>query len=305
MRNGKSAQNRISTWAAVAVLALCVAVSASLLFAQLMDYVAQERQLLIPLTESNRVTAVTAAKKTQTANLSARIPSAATAAYRGDAAAAVMAHPGFHTQDENTVWSGETAVEIFRFSYSNDSGEVTVHSQSGHKLLAPGTSNTYRFALHNTGNVSLDYTVEMEAYFSTPEYPIPVDVRVTDWQGAYLAGSQEQMDDVMALNAVRQSGTVAAGNVYPYELEWAWPYESGNDEYDTMLGNLAVEDDLTLTVVIRTMAQYSEDPDKPGGTPQTGDTTQVALLAGAMVVSLAGVLALLLLRGRKDDDEEA
>ena len=304
MRNGKSAQNRTSTWAAVAVMALCVAVSASLLFGRLMDYVAQERQLLIPLTESNRVTAVTAAKKTQKANLAARIPAAYTV-YDGADAAAVSAHPGFHAQDENTVWSGETEVEIFRFSYDNASGDVTVHSQSGHKLLAPGTSNTYRFALHNTGNVSLDYTVEMEAYFSTPEYPIPVDVRVTDWQGAYLAGSAEQMDDVMALNAVRQTGTVAAGNVYPYALEWEWPYESGNDEYDTMLGNLAVEQDLTLTVVIRTMAEYSEDPDKPGGTPQTGDTTQVALLAGAMVVSLAGVLALLLLRGRKDDDEEA
>ena len=43
------------------------------------------------------------------------------------------------------------------------------------------------------------------------------------------------------------------GYVMPYTLSWQWPFE-GDDAYDTMLGNL--EEDLTLTIVIETYAEY-------------------------------------------------
>ena len=284
-RGDKTTQNRTRTWAAAAALLLCVAVSGCLLFFRLMDYTTQEKRLTIPLTRSNRITAVTevAAKtKLSAAPLAAQL-SAPLAVSRSAPSAAAAKTLSAHLQD---------------------GGEVTVHSRDGKKLLAPGTSNLYRFELKNTGDVSLDYTMEIEAYFSAAEHAIPVEFRVTDWQGEYLVGSAETMADVTALNGVRQSGTVAAGNVYPCTLEWAWPYESGNDEYDTMLGDLASEEDLTLTIVIRTVASGSTDPDRPGGAPDTGDTSQVALLAGVMVASLAGVLVLLLLRRRKDDHEE-
>jgi hypothetical protein len=39
----------------------------------------------------------------------------------------------------------------------------------------------------------------------------------------------------------------------PYILQWRWPFDI-DDEYDTMLGNLAVEEDISLTIVIRTTA---------------------------------------------------
>lgn len=305
-RGDKTTQNRTRTWAAAAALLLCVAVSGCLLFFRLMDYTTQEKRLTIPLTRSNRITAVTevAAKtKLSAAPLAAQL-SAPLAVSRSAPSAAAAKTLSAHLQDGDTVWQGETEVELFRLSYRNEAGEVTVHSRDGKKLLAPGTSNLYRFELKNTGDVSLDYTMEIEAYFSAAEHAIPVEFRVTDWQGEYLVGSAETMADVTALNGVRQSGTVAAGNVYPCTLEWAWPYESGNDEYDTMLGDLASEEDLTLTIVIRTVASGSTDPDRPGGAPDTGDTSQVALLAGVMVASLAGVLVLLLLRRRKDDHEE-
>ena len=281
-------------WTLVGVLLLCVVLTSSLLFSRLISYIPEDKQLYIPLTESNRITKVAAQNSSLSAAPTGRML----------AIMPLTARPGFTASDDNTVWEGQTEVDIFKISYNGTNGEITVRSQDGKKVLAPGTSNLYRFALHNTGNVSLDYTMSMEAYFSNEEYAIPVIVRVTDWQGNYLAGSAESKDDVLALNDVAQAGVIAAGNIYAYTLEWEWPFESGDDAYDTMLGNLAVDQDITLTIVINTTAEGSTDPDQPGGTPpQTGDTTMVALLATLMVASMAGIMVILLLRSKKDKKE--
>lgn len=282
---------------AVVTLALGVVVSACLLFGRLMAYTPADTRLYIPLTRSNGVTRVTVDGR-----------ESAAAVYPGPRLLTVTsplltANPGFQTDDNNTVWQGQTEVEIFRISYDNENGELTVNSDRGDKVLAPGTGNTYEFALKNTGNVSLDYTMEMEAYFSHEAYTIPVNARVVDYQGNYLAGSAGEMAEAMALNGVEQSGVISAGYVYPYTLEWEWPFESGDDAYDTMLGNLAVEEDISLTIVIKTTASYNPDPDKPGGIPETGDTSQVALYAMLMVASLAGILLMLLLDRKEETDE--
>ena len=277
---------------AIATLVMCVILSATMLFSRLMVYSPMSKCQYIPLTQSNGITHVTRSNGSRIARpllLTAR--------------PLFLAAPGFQAYDENTVWSGETDVEIFSIRYDNESGETTVRSKDGTKVLAPGTGSTYEFALENTGNVALDYTLEMEAWFSDAEYPIPVVASVVSHEGEYLLGGAEEMEDVLRLEEVRQSGTVAAGNIMPYALNWEWPFEL-DDAYDTMLGNLAVEEDLTLTVVIRTTATYSDNPDNPGGIPpQTGDTAHIELYAVMMVVSLAGILAILLLRNKENEYE--
>ncbi len=283
----------------VAALALCVVVSACMLFGRLVNYTAADTCQYIPLTQSNGITHVTAVDGGEAVRL------APDSSVLMSPVVLTQQKPGFEVYDENTVWSGETVVEIFRVSYDNENGEVTVHSRGGDKVLAPGTGNTYEFALENTGNVSLDYTMSMEAYFSNDELPIPVDVRVTDYQGNYLAGSAESKADVMQLNEVQQSDVVAAGNIYPYTLEWEWPYESGNDEYDTMLGNLAVEEDISLTIVIKTTATCDEDPKNPGGIPQTGDTNDVGMLMTVLVLSVSGFFLTVMLLRKDEQDEKA
>lgn len=277
---------------AIVSLALCVVLSASLLFSRLMVYSSMSKCQYIPLTKSNGITHVTRSNGPRIAR-----PLVLTAR------PLFLAAPGFQAYDENTVWSGETDVEIFSIRYDNESGETTVRSRDGTKVLAPGTGSTYEFALENTGNVALDYTLEMEAWFSDAEYPIPVVASVVSHEGEYLLGGAEEMVDVLRLEEVRQSGTIAAGNIMPYALNWEWPFEL-DDEYDTMLGNMAVEDELSLTILIRTTATYSNDPDEPGGVPpQTGDTSHIGLYAAMMVASLAGVLILLLLRNKEKEHE--
>lgn len=278
---------------ALAVLALCVVISTCMLFSRLMDYVAADKCQYIPLTQSNGITHVTASSG-DTMQL---VPNTKLLM-----SPALLSSPSFRVTDDNTVWSGKTQVEIFRVSYDNASGETTVHSKGGDKVLAPGTSNTYEFALENTGNVALDYTMSMEAYFSHNEYPIPVQVRVTDYQKNLLTGTQTAMADVLTLNNVKQSGVVAAGNVYPYTLEWEWPFEGGDDAYDTMLGDLAKEEDITLTIVINTTASCNIDPTASGGVPKTGDTSNIGLFAGLLALSLIGFVVVAVLLKRRNDE---
>ena len=291
-------QNKSSTLASVVALSLCVILSATVLFSRLVSFAAEDVQHYIPLTKSSGSTHVSVGQRQSDGSIvydSLQIQPVNHML--------LAAKPGFRVYDENTVWSGETNVEIFRVTYHNGEGVATVKSNRGDKVLAPGTENTYRFTLENTGNVSLDYTLSMEAYFSHTDKPIPVVARVTDYKGNYLAGSAEEKTDVLDLNDVDQEGTLKAGYVAPYTLEWEWPFES-DDEYDTMLGNMAVDEDISLTIVIKTTASYNPDPDAPGGNPSTGDDMPIGLLVGIMVVSALGLLILLFAKRKREEDDE-
>lgn len=215
----------------------------------------------------------------------------------------VQAKPGFKVYDDNTVWSANTDVEIFRVRYENGSNNITVNTSDGDKLIAPGTSNKYSFTLKNTGNVSLDYQMTMQAYVTGTDLRIPVVVRVYDHEGEYCIGSENKWEKVLNLNEVAKFGTLASDRYMNYTLEWQWPFE-GDDEYDTMLGNMAVEEDLVLTIVIKTLATQSEDPGDPGDNPPpTGDNTFMTFLCAAISVSIVFIIIINGKR-RRDRSEE-
>ena len=286
---------------AVVSLVLCLVISASMLFSRLMPYVPEDRQHYIPLTRGNGVTTVLTGCRAENGEIRFARP------YQPGQGVLLAASPflsanWFRVYDEDTVWQGETDVEIFRISYENGDGQVTVRSTDGDKLLAPGTENTYRFALDNTGSNPVQYEMSMEAYFSHGEHEIPVVARVSDHTGRYLCGSPEDYEDVLELNEVSDSGTLKAGYVMPYTLEWEWPFE-GDDAYDTMLGNLAEDEDVTLTIVIKTLASYvPESQAADGGIPKTGDESGVRMAFAVMIASLAGLLLMLLISRRKQEE---
>lgn len=211
----------------------------------------------------------------------------------------------------NPQFRMEAEAEIFKFSYDNESGKTTVIGVEGNddKLIAPGTSNLYQFTLSNPGNVALDYTLTMEAWVTGTELRIPVIVRLWDYTNKYIVGSSDGMVDVMELNTVEEKAELAAGRYAVYTLEWEWPFEWGDDEYDTMLGDLAAfgEEDLVLHIVIRTVAEYDDEPDDPdaGETtpPKTGDKAPLVLLILLCIGSFIGLLAMFIAfikSGRKE-----
>lgn len=286
-------QNR-SVLTTVVSLLLCVVLSATMLFSRLTAYATEDTRHYIPLTESGGLTVVQPINMENTLRAPGQPPLLAASPF--------LTANWFRVTDQNGAWKGRTDIEIFRISYENGAGKVTVNSSDGDKLLAPGTENEYTFALENTCNENVKYEMTMEAYFTDGTHAIPVEARVFDHKGNYLAGSENGYADVLALNVVADSGTLKPGYVMPYTLQWQWPFEE-DDTYDTMLGNLAVDEDIMLTIVINTVASYT--PTADGGIPKTGDSSHVMFYAGVMVTSAAALLVLFFLTRRKREEEDA
>lgn len=273
--------------ALILILFLCSAVSISLLFSRVIPYTSAKFVNVHSLTEN-----------------SATEPATTSAGVQSETYLSNEKHnPEFHMEAEE---------EIFKFSY-DETGKITVVGSQGNddKLIAPGTSNIYQFTLANTGDVALDYTMTMEAYITGTDLWIPVDACVWDYTNRYLLGSPYSKDDVMELNNVEDSAELGAGRYAVYNLEWEWPFEHGDDVYDTMLGDLAVENDLALHIAIHTVAVHDNDPDVPDSgliePPYTGDESQLILLCLLSAGSFSGlcIMAFAMFKtGRKDKEAE-
>ena len=166
---------------------------------------------------------------------------------------------------------------LWRVSYENGEKAITANSNNGEKIFAPGTENSYTFKLKNTGDVALDYAVAVDVFFTPRDIVIPITGRLSRYDGKWIAGGLESYVEIQALDAAEDRDSLGAGKYTYYTLDWLWPFESGNDELDTWLGNLAVEQDLSLTIVITTTATDSADPNDGSGItpPQTGDESNM------------------------------
>ena len=276
--------------ALILILLLCLTVSVSLLFGRVIPYTSAKFVNVHSLTE-NAVEPDSNATSSNGENEQTT--------YISDDE---KHEPAFHMEAEE---------EIFRLFY-DETGKITVTGPEGSedKLIAPGTSNVYQFTLANTGEVALDYHMTMEAYYTGTDLRIPVDARVWDHNNRYLVGSPDNKADVLELNGVEDSGELGAGRYAVYNLEWEWPFESGDDAYDTMLGDLAVDQDMTLHIVIRTVAVHDNDPDDPNSglinPPYTGDESQLLLLCLLSAGSFAGlcIMVFAFIRlGRKEEEK--
>ena len=216
-------------------------------------------------------------------------------------------NPGFEAGDDKTVWGTNTQVEIFKVSYVNGEQVITVNGSNGDKIIAPGTENSYTFKLKNTGNVALDYTVEIDAYFTPADIEIPITGRLNRYDGKWVVGGKDEYAKVSVLDTAEDNATLGAGKYTYYTLDWLWPFESGNDELDTMLGNLAVDQELTFTIVIKTTATESSNPyDDSGITPpQTGDNTNLTLWIVLAVSSFAMMIFLLFYQNKEKRRDSA
>lgn len=300
----------------VAILVLCLLASTIVLCGRMTTYTQAKFVNVLSLTEervpdgAGSAFADPAESTGETSSDETASPGESQNTSAGTSASATH-HPEFRMEAE---------AEIFRLSYDNETGKTTVIGAAGNadKLIAPGTTNLYQFTLANTGDVSLDYTLTMEAYVTGTDLWIPVNVHMWDYTNKDIVGSENEMVDAMELNTVEESAELGAGRYAVYNLEWEWPFEradeNGNltsgDTYDTMLGNLAVDEDLVLHIVIRTHAEYDENPDNPNAgdprPPQTGDDAPIVLLIVLCAGSFIGLCAMFFAffkSGRKEKQE--
>lgn len=209
----------------------------------------------------------------------------------------------FEAGDDKTVWSSNTHVEMFKISYENGEKNLTVVSDNGEQVIAPGTDIKYTFKFKNTGDAAIDYTVDIDAYCTPDNIEIPVEAKVYRYDNEWIVGGSDHYGSVKALDSAKDSATLGAGRYTYYTLEWKWPFESGDDAYDTYLGNLAAQKDIVFTIGISTVATQSIDPYSDYGIviPKTGDSTNMLLWGALIICSL--MIILLLLFGRREKDE--
>lgn len=194
-------------------------------------------------------------------------------------------------------------IQVFHAEY-DENGEVTVKSANGDKVVAPGTENQYDLYVKNTGDVPIRYTLEAQSFLTVniggEEVQVPVDASFSTPKNSYILGDEDGLEHLSGLDGVTDNGGLSSKHQAKYTLTWSWPY-GGDDEFDTLLGNLAAEDEeLTVKVAFNVTAYY--DPNAAGGTPMTGDN--LGLWVALFVVSAFGMIILLFLRKNGNDEEK-
>lgn len=314
-------------WLSVLILFVCVAATAIAFTSRLHSFLLDDRGAISLIAEDTQATQdgsvdsersqstdstatqepTTEQEPTSSNNMSGTQADPATSATTAPQVTQPPKNPGFEASDDQTGWSTNTQVEIFRVSYVNGEQVITVNSDNGDKVIAPGTENSYIFKLKNTGNAALDYTVEVDAYFTPANIAVPITGRLNRYDGTWVVGGRDEYAAVSVLDTAEDKATLGAGKYTYYTLDWLWPFESGNDELDTMLGDLAVDQDLVFTIVIKTTATESANPyDNSGITPpQTGDNTNLTLWIVLAVSSFAMMIFLIFYQNKGKRRTEA
>ena len=184
------------------------------------------------------------------------------------------------TDQDDKKWRNEEYVDIFKTEHKNGEGQITVASQDGDKIIAPGTTTKYMFALFNDGNVALKYETDIdfsltlngeETHYSH-DFPLLVRLSTDEDGGRYLMGSETEWVSVSKAKIDSYVSQLGASSYEHFTLEIKWEYESGNDELDTLLGNLSAEgslaggDGVVVTMGINAVAEEHIDPEAEGGT---------------------------------------
>lgn len=203
-------------------------------------------------------------------------------------------NPGFEASDKTKVWTTNTKVDIFSISYKDGDKNISVKSNDDNKLIAPGTENSYVFKLKNTGNTALDYVLDVNAYISSSKYEIPIQSRIKRYDGKCITGSADEFVDIKSLDKAYDADVLGKDRYTYYTLEWIWPFETGDDKNDTFLGNMILEEDISFTIEIKTIATANQDNGAGEGiySPDTGDDRNILLWLILFFGSLTGLIFL-------------
>ena len=189
-------------------------------------------------------------------------------------------NPSFELSDgEGKQWKNETNVNIFKSNYENGEGVATVISQNGDKIIAPGSTSSYKFAMYNNGNMAVMYETDVDFSLiikgmENEEIVFPLKVRLYTDSGKYIVGTETEWANINDVKIDAYLSQLGASSYESFTLEVKWDYEGGNDELDTLLGNMSAEQGnngedkgVAVNLSINTYAEEHVDPTAKGGTP--------------------------------------
>ena len=197
-------------------------------------------------------------------------------------------------------------IQVFYAEYGKD-GEITVKSDFGDKVVAPGTENSYNLYVRNVGKVPISYILEAESRIAVDvngeKIEIPIEASFYTPRSSYLLGGEESLEHLSGLDGAKDYSGLSPEHQAKYTLCWSWPFD-GDDEFDTLLGNLAAEgEELTVKVAFNVTAAYN--PNAGGGSPITGGSSNIGLWVALFVISTFTLIILLFLRKREQDEENS
>ena len=196
--------------------------------------------------------------------------------------------------------NADSEVHLFAIHYQGASGETIIHSSDGDKVVAPGAQSSYTIRLRNADRYAINYAFEPRVVFSS-HYQIPVFVKLYDVEGKYLLGSEGEWATLQDLRELDHTGTLEKAEAAEFVFEWMWPFENGNDEHDTELGNQ--EQDIGLEVAFKFHSVANKELEANGGAdghPDLGTIVILAFIALALLIGLI-ILVTYILKKRKEE----
>ena len=196
--------------------------------------------------------------------------------------------------------SMDESLNVFAMEYKNKSGEITVHGNDGAKVIAPGTSVEYTLRLRNTDKIALDYVFIPNVKF-TSEYELPIVVRLLDPNDNYVIGNETTWIPIGEINDMECKGTLFKNETAEYEFQWKWPYESGDDAYDSFLGSAEIGESIGVQLSFALHSETNTDVKENGGFFASHPGKIVILIIIFLLVAAAITLLIIfvVLRKRK------
>ena len=150
---------------------------------------------------------------------------------------------------------GQTAISLDLFNDTYKNGEnVTVDSNDGANVIAPGTSQTDTLIWSPADSFApeVDYELTFAVVGEIPEKiedELKWTLKVDNEQNARTFETFGALQE--AISAITYHGdAAAAGPQVQIQIGWIWEFENGGDAADTELGNAGTLASLEITVTM-------------------------------------------------------
>lgn len=178
-------------------------------------------------------------------------------------------------------------IDIFDIVYKNESGEITVSGADDQKVIAPGTDVEYTIRIRNVDTVAIDFEL-LSGIEVLSDHKLPILVRMLDPNDEYIVGDEKTWVGIDELASASHRWTLASGDAVEYTFQWKWPYDSGDDLYDTFIGN--IDADVGVKVSLTVNASANTDIDANGGFIASGFARTLVSLIFAILLLVSIIL---------------
>ena len=200
--------------------------------------------------------------------------------------------PSLHADNKETNlddWEYVSEMTLFGSNYG----------ENRDKIIAPGMSDSAEIKIENRNNDSLDYVVDFNFASNDENFWIPLQYKITRYDGTALTDGFVSMKDLTNLSDTHTIG----GNHYAYYIvEWCWP--SGED--DNYYGDLALEKDIKIFASINAKTNKSEVTNATNansGIEIEYDTNETWKYVNVVIGIILGIITLItFLQVRQFDD---